>query len=136
MPRDLTATLCRDLTATLWTYWLSNEEFSAHLIIICSFFLSRGGHIFWHVFHRSRRISYCLHSGHWLVPACCSSLIERSRTESPVWSWWRSLSYLSPGSRYWRAPGEFRVGLLGVLQKPCLEHSVKFKSYLPLDCKG
>ena len=49
----------------------------------------------------------------------------------------RSLhSYLSLGSRQWRVADEFHVGLLGVLLMPCLEHSVKLKSDLPLDCKG
>ena len=47
-----------DHAATHQTYWRLDEEFTVHAFIICIFFLSRGGHIFWYVFHRLGRISY------------------------------------------------------------------------------
>ena len=120
------------------------REFTVHAFIICMFFFSRGGHIFWYVFHRFGRISYltectaCILGVGW-VWRCCSRLILWSRTEPLSGSGGAALprslhSYLRLGSRHWRAADEFHIGLLGVLQMPCLEHSVKLKSDLPLDC--
>ena len=81
---------------------------------------------------------HSFYSGRWLGLTCCSRLILWSLTEPLSGSGGAALprclhSYLSLGSRHWRAADEFHVGLLGVLQMPCLEHSVKLKSDLPLE---